>query len=72
MRVRHTIKTIGIARERLSREIAGLRGDGSKYAAGLATEGYAGGYRDALDDVILVLNGVRPERRGWWGEYEPE
>lgn len=36
------------------------------YATGLASEGYVGGYRDALSDVILAMNGVRPDRRGWW------
>jgi hypothetical protein len=36
--------------------------DGGLYARGLAGEGYAGGYRDALHDVILFLNGVKPQR----------
>lgn len=38
------------------------------YARGLASEGYAGGYRDAISDVLLALNGVSPSRRGWWRE----
>ena len=36
--------------------------DGGLYARGLASEGYLGGYRDALNDVMLVLNGVTPFR----------
>jgi len=43
---------------------------GVNYAGGLASEGYAGGYRDALDDVMLALNGVPPSRRGWWPREE--
>lgn len=34
--------------------------DGSKYARGLASEGYTGGYLAALRDVSLLLNGVEP------------
>ena len=39
-----------------------------RIAAGMASEGYNGGYRDALNDVLLVLSGVRPNRNGWWDE----
>ena len=39
---------------------------GGRYAAGLASEGYAGGYRDALYDIQLLLNGVTPRRRHYW------
>lgn len=28
--------------------------------------GYNGGYIAALDDVLLALNGVKPNRNGWW------
>jgi hypothetical protein len=35
-------------------------------SAGLASEGYNGGYRDALIDVIMFLNGVLPNRNDWW------
>jgi hypothetical protein len=31
---------------------------GNQYAAGLSGEGYAGGYLQALDDVIAALNGI--------------
>lgn len=54
------------AHKRVSKEIAGFAARGGKYAGGLASEGYNGGYRDALSDVLLALNGVRPNRNDWW------
>jgi hypothetical protein len=60
---------IKLARERATAEING-QGRG-KYAAGLSSEGYAGGYRDALDDVMLALSGIRPKRRNYWQDAEP-
>lgn len=42
---------------------------GGKYAGALASEGYDGGYRDAICDVILALNGITPKRNGWWDEW---
>ena len=27
------------------------------YGSGLSSEGYAGGYRDALEDVLIILRG---------------
>lgn len=37
------------------------------YGAGLASEGYAGGYRDCLADVLSILNDVPPgDLRGYW------
>jgi hypothetical protein len=41
---------------------------GGFYAAGLSSEGYLGGYRQALWDVKLALNGNKPNTRGWWDE----
>lgn len=55
-------------REKVSREIGAFSKRGGIYAAAMASEGYNGGYRDALDDVMLALNGVTPQRRGWWHE----
>ncbi len=37
-----------------------------KYAAGLSAEGYAGGYRDALSDVRLALDGCPPYHSRFW------
>ena len=43
---------------------------GGKYAAGLASEGYSGGYRDALYDTILLLQDVQPRRRQYWNDED--
>ncbi len=48
-------------RQNVEKEIKMNCGNGSSlYARGLASEGYAGGYRDALLDVGLALNGIPP------------
>ena len=36
------------------------------FSAGLSTEGYAGGYMQALLDVIAALNGVPPSHSRYW------
>jgi len=54
------------ARERVRAEISGHAARGGRFAGGLASEGYSGGYLDALDDVSLLLNGVQPKRRNYW------
>jgi hypothetical protein len=38
---------------------------GGMYAAGLAGEGWDGGYLAALNDVLLALNGVIPDNNLW-------
>lgn len=48
-----------------------VAGSGGRLASALAAEGYDGGYRDALMDVQLLLNGNIPDRYGWW-EVEEE
>lgn len=53
------------ARDKVQREIAALRMV-DIFSEGLASEGYAGGYRDALEDVLLLLNNVTPRRRDYW------
>lgn len=60
------------ARAAVNAEIANIARSGdSLYAHGLASEGYAGGYRDALDDVMLVLFGdTIPNRRNYWFRKE--
>ena len=37
-------------------------------AGALASEGYTGGYRQALCDVIAALNGVPPSNSRYWPE----
>ena len=63
-------RKLDMARANVSHVISGQAAMG-KYAAGLAGEGYNGGYRDALDDVLLALNGVTPRRHGWWETSPP-
>ncbi len=65
-------RRIRLASERVSREIGGIASRESRLAGALASEGYAGGYRDALSDVLLVLNGCIPDRRGYWIVSEKE
>lgn len=40
--------------------------DSGFYSGGLASEGYNGGYLQCLQDVLLALNGVVPNRHSWW------
>jgi len=67
------VRNVERALKRVNEEISGFcRGkDGRQgfYAGGLASEGYSGGYRDALSDILLALNGVQPERRNYWRDY---
>jgi len=46
------------------KEISAFASQG-KIAGGLASEGYNGGYLDALEDVMLALDGVEPQRWRW-------
>ena len=50
----------------IEREIHNTAAAGGLYARGLSSEGYNGGYRDALNDVLLALNGGIPRRNYWW------
>ncbi len=56
------------AQEKVRKEIEINSMGGGKYARGLASEGYAGGYAQALSDVMLMLNGVKPSTRGYWDD----
>ncbi len=49
---------------KVGKEIEDNSREGS-FASGLASEGYAGGYAQALEDVMLALNGVNPNTRYW-------
>ena len=64
---RHVLKRIAVARDRVRAEIANNAAHGGKFAAGLASEGYAGGYLAALDDVEAALRHGHPtDHRGYW------
>lgn len=59
------------ARRAVAKEIEGNGASGNKYARGLASEGYAGGYRDALNDCDAVLRHGNPrDDRGYWRKSE--
>lgn len=56
------------------RRVAGVVGDDiaghasrSRMAGGLASEGYLGGYRDALEDILLRIGSGVPSSR--WGNW---
>jgi hypothetical protein len=63
---REFLKRIEAARSRVNSEISG-NAKGGHFAAGLSSEGYAGGYRDALNDVeALLRHGYPNDTRGYW------
>ncbi len=68
MRLHELIKVIQSAGKRVDFELADLA-VGGKYARGVAREGYAGGYRRALSDVLLASHGVRPSTRDYWTDW---
>lgn len=59
------VKKIKLASKRVSREISVFAKQGTIFA-GMANEGYSGGYYDALQDVLLLLNDIIPNRRHYW------
>lgn len=56
----------------VSKELAAQTDQNSLYAKGLSSEGYQGGYRQALWDVLQALNGGVPNGRfaRYWEECE--
>ena len=44
-------------------QVRNLSEGGGMYARGIASEGYDGGYLQALSDVQIALNGVCPNQR---------
>lgn len=67
-------RKINLAIERVEQEIRdNANHSDSIYSRGLAAEGYAGGYRDALYAVMAVLNDVPPRNdRYYWSPTTPE
>ena len=68
---RHVLKRMKAVRAIVQEEIAGNRnmGSGGLYARGMAAEGYAGGYLQALDDIDGALTHGHPsDHRGYWRE----
>lgn len=58
----------------VSKEIAGQTDQNNMYSRGLSGEGYRGGYRQALWDVLQALNGDVPSGRfaRYWRECEKD
>ncbi len=69
MRKKQVEALIRYARKAVSKTIAGHAAN-SQIAGALASEGYNGGYRDCLDDMVLLLNDVVPTRFYWWPEMK--
>ena len=66
------LKCIKFAREAVRKEITANGESGDKYARGLANEGYAGGYLQALDDVdAAARHGYPNDPRGYWTKAKP-
>ena len=75
MRKRQTQKILSVALANVNETIrmnAAPTNGNNFFAAGLAREGYAGGYADCLMDMQLVLNGINPKRQMWWDNIDPD
>ena len=68
MTIQEKRRLIALAVERVTQRIRGHSSRGGPYAGALSVEGYDGGYRDALWDLQLLMNGVRPNRQDIWDE----
>jgi hypothetical protein len=56
-----------MARDKVAQEISRNAERGSYFSGGLASEGYAGGYQQALDDVDAMLrHGCPGDPRHYW------
>lgn len=58
-------RQLKIATRNVNREIAGTAKQGF-YAGALSTEGFAGGYLQALHDVLAALDGVPSWHNRYW------
>ena len=63
---RSVLRLLPKVREQVLREIR-CNAAGGGFAAGLSSEGYAGGYAEALSDVEAALTHGHPsDQRGYW------
>lgn len=68
---RNVLKRMEKVRAVVRDEIRGNGASGGKFARGLASEGFAGGYLQALDDVEAALrHGYPSDHRGYWAKSE--
>lgn len=56
-------RAINCVLKNVNADIKSIGDNGGYFARGLSGEGHAGGYRQALYDVLLALNGVEPNGR---------
>jgi hypothetical protein len=67
VRKREFLKLLDEALRRVNADISVNSKDGGMFGRGLANEGFAGGYAEALRDVDAVLRHGHPsDRRGYW------
>jgi hypothetical protein len=59
------IRKLVKARAKVNKTIADSVDRGNRFSGALSGEGYNGGYRAALDDVLQALNGVQPRSSFW-------
>lgn len=72
MRIREFLPLLRAATGRVQEEINGQARDGGLYARGLSTEGFRGGYREALLDVEAMLTHGHPaDDRNYWNKRIP-
>ena len=64
MKKKELISFLQKASDNVQKEMA--TNSNSFYGSALSSEGYAGGYYAALQDCILLLNGVAPNTRTYW------
>lgn len=68
---RYVLKRIDAVRKEVMREISAHAERGGT-AGGLANEGFAGGYLEALNDVEAALrHGYPSDHRGYWRSATP-
>lgn len=67
MRARELRKLLSLVAMEAQAEISATAASGGKYARGLSSEGYVGGYREAIYDVIAMMDHGEPaDQRGFW------
>jgi hypothetical protein len=69
MKVRDFLKRLAEAERRASAHVSALAQNGGRNASGLASEGYMGGYLQALHDVDAMLrHGYPTDPRRLWSQ----
>ena len=63
------VTNINSAQKRVGKAMSDLA-SGGVYAAALSSEGYVGGYYQALSDVLLVMRGFKPNTRNYWDDFK--